>query len=217
MSPARVSRWVRAGGRAPRSAPAAGRRRDAVSSRPCALALGHRDQREGAVAELDQRVVALAHADQIGQLDRQLRQRVARLVPSLLSLPGCGAADRGQAHRRDRRRGPVPLRGLFRHARRGGTRPGQLRPHRPPSAVTRRQPPAECRPAPHRRHPAAPAPLRPDLLPAAPYQRRRAQGDATGEAVRALKRRIARAVYQHLKQATNHPPQPQPRLDRGAT
>jgi transposase len=33
------------------------------------------------------------------------------------------------------------------------------------------------------------------------YQRRRTQGDATGEAVRALKRRIARAVYQHLRQA----------------
>jgi transposase len=32
------------------------------------------------------------------------------------------------------------------------------------------------------------------------YQRRHAQGDATGEAVRALKRRIARSVYQHLKQ-----------------
>jgi transposase len=32
-------------------------------------------------------------------------------------------------------------------------------------------------------------------------QRRRTQGDATGEAVHALKRRIARAVYQHLKQA----------------
>ena len=33
------------------------------------------------------------------------------------------------------------------------------------------------------------------------YQRRRAHGDATGEAVRALKRRIARAVYQHLRAA----------------
>jgi transposase len=30
-------------------------------------------------------------------------------------------------------------------------------------------------------------------------QRRRAQGDGTGEAVRALKRRIARAVYQRLR------------------
>jgi transposase len=33
------------------------------------------------------------------------------------------------------------------------------------------------------------------------YQRRRAHGDATGDAVRALKRRIARAVYQHVKLA----------------
>jgi transposase len=33
------------------------------------------------------------------------------------------------------------------------------------------------------------------------YQRRRAQGDGTGEAVRALKRRIARAVYQRLRAA----------------
>jgi transposase len=33
------------------------------------------------------------------------------------------------------------------------------------------------------------------------YQRRRAQGDATGEAVRALKRRITRAVYQRLRTA----------------
>jgi transposase len=33
------------------------------------------------------------------------------------------------------------------------------------------------------------------------YQRRRAEGDGTGEAVRALKRRITRAVYQQLKLA----------------
>jgi hypothetical protein len=50
------------------------------------------------------------------------------------------------------------------------------------------------------------------------YQRRRAQGDATGEAVRALKRRITRAVYQHLKQAQQPSiPQPPSPLDRGAT
>jgi hypothetical protein len=104
---------------------------------------------------------------QIGQLDRQLRQRVARLAPSLLWLR---AADRGQAHRRDRRGGPVPLRGLLCHARRGGTGPGQFRPHRPPP-VTRWQPPAECRPAPHRDHPAAPFRPRPELLSAAPVPR----------------------------------------------
>jgi transposase len=33
------------------------------------------------------------------------------------------------------------------------------------------------------------------------YRRRRTQGDSTGDAVRALKRRITRAVYQQLKQA----------------
>jgi hypothetical protein len=33
------------------------------------------------------------------------------------------------------------------------------------------------------------------------YQRRRTQGDATGQVVRALKRRIVRAVYQHLRAA----------------
>ena len=36
-------------------------------------------------------------------------------------------------------------------------------------------------------------------------RRRRAQGDSTGEAVRALKRRIARAVYQQLKLAEQRP------------
>jgi transposase len=33
------------------------------------------------------------------------------------------------------------------------------------------------------------------------YRRRRGQGDSSGDAVRTLKRRIARAVYQQLKQA----------------
>jgi transposase len=37
------------------------------------------------------------------------------------------------------------------------------------------------------------------------YQRRRAQGNGPREAIRALKRRIARAVYQHLKQAQQPP------------
>jgi transposase len=37
------------------------------------------------------------------------------------------------------------------------------------------------------------------------YQRRRAQCNGPREAIRALKRRIARAVYQHLKQAQQPP------------
>jgi transposase len=49
------------------------------------------------------------------------------------------------------------------------------------------------------------------------YRRRRAQGDATGEAVRALKRRIARASTSTSSRPNNHPSQPQLPLDRGAT
>jgi transposase len=37
------------------------------------------------------------------------------------------------------------------------------------------------------------------------YRRRRAQGDSTGDAIRTLKRRIARAVYQQLKLAEQRP------------
>jgi hypothetical protein len=106
------------------------------------------------------------------------------------------AADRGQAHRRDRWRGPVRLRGRLCHARRRRPDPGQLRPHRPPPAVTRWQPPAECRPAPHRDHPAPPLRPRPELLPATPRPGRWDRRGPPG-----LKRRIARAVDQRLRAA----------------
>jgi transposase len=134
--------------------------------------------------------------DQIGQLDRQLRQQVTRLAPSLLSLPGCGpltAAKRiaetaGVARFRSEACfamhagvAPVPVSSgrTDRHRlSRGGNRQLTAALHR--IAITQLR-----RPGPGQSY----------------YQRRRAQGDATGEAIRALKRRIARAVYQHLKQA----------------
>jgi hypothetical protein len=81
-----------------------------------------------------------------------------------------------------------------------------------PSAATPWQPPAGCHPAPHHHHQ-----LRLPGPGQTYYQRRRAQREATTGRAR-LKRRIARAVYQHLKQTE------QPsitiaklRLDRGAT
>jgi transposase len=134
--------------------------------------------------------------DQIGQLDRQLRQRVARLAPSLLSLPGCGpltaakliAETAGIARFRSEACfamhagvAPVPVSSgrTDRHRlSRGGNRQLNAALHR--IAITQLR-----LPGPGQTY----------------YRRRRAQGDATGEAVRALKRRIARAVYQHLKQA----------------
>jgi transposase len=65
-----------------------------------------------------------ALTDQIDQLDRQLRQRVARLAPSLLGLPGCGSLT---AAKLIAETAGVALRGLLCHARWGGTGPGQLR------------------------------------------------------------------------------------------
>jgi transposase len=94
---------------------------------------------------------------------------------------------------RDRRRGPLSLRGLLCDARRRGPGPGRLRAHRPPppvSGVATGSSTARCT--------ASRSPSCGCLALARPTTSGRAQGDAVGEAVRSLKRRIARAVYQRL-------------------
>jgi transposase len=137
-----------------------------------------------------------ALTDQIGQLDRQLRQRVARLAPSLLCLPGCGpltaakliAETAGVARFRSEAGfamhagvAPVPVSSgrTDRHRlSRGGNRQLNAALHRIAITQLRLSGPGQ-----------------------AYYRRRRTQGDGTGEAVRALKHRIARAVYQRLRAA----------------
>jgi transposase len=137
-----------------------------------------------------------ALTDQIGQLDRQLRQRVAQQAPSLLSLPGCGpltaakllAETAGVARFRSEACfamhagvAPIPVSSgrTDRHRlSRGGNRQLNAALHRIAITQLRLSGPGQ-------RY----------------YQRRRAHGDGTGEAVRALKRRIARAVYQRLRAA----------------
>jgi transposase len=129
--------------------------------------------------------------DQIGELDRQLRQRVTRLAPTLLSLPGCGpltaakliAETAGVARFRSEACfamhadvAPVPVSSGRHRVCRGGNRQLNAALHR--IAITQLRLPGPGQ---------------------AYYQRRRAQGDGTGEAVRSLKRRIARAVYQRLR------------------
>jgi transposase len=134
--------------------------------------------------------------DQIRGLDRQLRQRVARLTPTLLDLPGCGpltaakliAETAGVARFRSQACfamhagvAPIPASSgrTDRHRlSRGGNRQLNAALHR--IAITQLRLPGPGQ---------------------AYYQRRRAQGDGTGEAVRALKRRITRAVYQRLRAA----------------
>jgi transposase len=132
----------------------------------------------------------------IDQLTGELRQRVARLAPNLLSLPGWGvltaatllAETAGVARVRSEacvamHAGvaliPVSSGRTDRHRLcRGGNRQLNAAIHR--IAITQRR----------------------LAGPGQTYsRRRRAQGDSTGDAVRALKRRIARAVYQQLKLA----------------
>jgi transposase len=141
-------------------------------------------------------VTVAALTARIDQLTGELRQRVARLAPNLLSLPGCGpltaakllAETAGVARFRSEACfamhagvAPIPVSSgrTDRHRLcRGGNRQLNAAMHRIAITQLRLAGPGQTY-----------------------YRRRRAQGDSTGDAVRALKRRIARAVYQQLKLA----------------
>jgi transposase len=131
-----------------------------------------------------------------GQLTGALGQRVARGAPNLLSLPGCrvltaakliaataGVARVGAEACFAMHAGvaPIPVSSGWtdRHRLgRGGNR--QLNAARHRIAITQLRLPGPGQTS---------------------YRRRRAQGDSTGDAIRTLKRRIARAVYRQLKLA----------------
>lgn len=110
------------------------------------------------------------------------------------------AADRGQADRRDRRRGLVPLRGLL--AMHAGVAPVPVSSGRTDRHRLSRGGNRQLNAALHR---IAITQLRLPGPGQSYDQRRRGQGDRPREAVRAPKRRIARAVYQHLKLAEQQP------------
>jgi len=141
-----------------------------------------------------------ALSDQIGQLDHQLRQRVARLAPSLLSLPGCGPLTAAKLIAETA--GVVRFRSEACFAMHAGVAPVPVSSGRTDRHRLSRGGNRQLNAALHR---IAITQLRLPGPGQTYYQRRRAQGDATGEAVRALKRRIARAVYQQLKQAQPPP------------
>jgi transposase len=153
--------------------------------------------------ELTATVAALTA--RIDQLTGELGQRVARLAPNLLSLPGCGpltaakllAETAGVARFRSEACfamhagvAPIPVSSgrTDRHRLcRGGNRQLNAAMHRIAITQLRLVGPGQTY-----------------------YRRRRAQGDSTGDAVRALKRRIARAVYQQLKLAEHRLRTPAP-------
>jgi transposase len=108
------------------------------------------------------------------------------------------AADRGQAGRRDRRRAALRDGGQART--RGGRRahPRQLGQHATPPARPGRQPPDQRRTAPHHRHRARCHQPTRDYI-----ARRRSEGKSTREAIRCLKRYLARHVWRLLQ--PSHP------------
>ena len=101
-------------------------------------------------------------------------------------------AHRGQDRRRGRRRPPVPLQGRLRPSQRHRPAAGVVGQPRPPPAVPHRQPPAQRRDPPHRRHPEPLSPRRPGL-PRAPDRRA-----TPTEALPRLKRQLSDVVYRAL-------------------
>jgi transposase len=126
--------------------------------------------------------------DQISQLDRQLRRRVAQQAPSLLSLPGCGALTAAKLIAETA--GVARFRSQACVAMHAGVAPVPVSSGRSDRHRLSRGGNRQLNAALHR---IAITQLRLSGEGQSYYRRRRA--------VRALERRIARAVYQHLKQA----------------
>ena len=136
----------------------------------------------------------------IDQLARDLRTRVLRLAPNLLNLPGCGVLTAAKLIAETA--GVTRFRSEACFAMHAGVAPipvssGRTDRHRLCRGGNRQLNAAIHRIAITQLRLAGPGQT--------DYRRRRAQGDGTGEAVRALKRRIVRAVYQQLKLAQQRP------------
>ncbi len=135
----------------------------------------------------------------IKALEREIASLVATIAPQLLSEPGFGPLDGGQARRRDRRRAALRHPGQARPRRRRRADPRQLRQHPATTPRPGRQPPDQRRASPRHRHPRPLPPRRPRTTsPAAA-----AEGKTTREAIRCLKRYLARHVWRLLQ-----PPHP---------
>ena len=100
----------------------------------------------------------------------------------------------------DRQRQPVPLRSVLRHARRRRSRPRLLRPNRPDRHRLARGGNRRLNAALHH---IALTQMRPEGPGREYYQRRRAGGDSHNDAMRALKRRLTRAVFGLLERDTS--------------
>src|SRR5436190_18931061 len=127
-------------------------------------------------------------------LDRELQAAAEQTAPALLALPGCGAVSAakllGEIGPIERFQTDAQL------ARHAGVAPLEASSGQAPAppARPRRQPPAQLRPAPDRYHAGARPPTR-SRLPRAQAGR----GEEPTEALRCLKRQLARVVFNTLQ------------------
>src|SRR3712207_148017 len=139
-----------------------------------------------------------ALTDRINALATELEELVRAQAPQLLDLPGCGPLT--AAKLLGEPANPARFRSEACFAMHAGAAPipassGKTNRHRLARGGNR-----QLNAALHR---IAVTQVRLDGLGQAYYQRRRASGDTTMEALRALKRRLARIVF-HLLRPTNH-------------
>jgi transposase len=130
----------------------------------------------------------------INALERELSDLVRQHAPRLLELPGCGVLTAAKIV--GETANPARFRSEACFAMHAGVAPipassGRTHRHRLARGGNRQ---LNC--ALHR---VAVTQIRLDGLGRAYYQRRREQGDTTMEALRALKRRLARVVFNHLR------------------
>ena len=144
------------------------------------------------VRELVNRCRSLSRA--IAELDQELEQRAAAVAPALLELPGCGAITAAKLLRRDRP--DQPLKTDAQLARHSGVAPleassGKNQRHRLDRGGNRQLNAALYRIAitQSRYYPAARVYL----------ERKQAEGKSKREAIRCLKRLLARTVFNTLK------------------
>ena len=132
----------------------------------------------------------------IKALEAEIAGLVAQIAPQLLTEPGLGPLTAAKLVGEIAGAEPLRQRRQARARRRTRADPGQLRQHQPPPPRSRRQPPDQRAPFTASPSPAPAATPRPsDYL-----ARKTAEGKTTREAIRCLKRHLARRIW-HLLQA----------------
>ena len=133
-------------------------------------------------------------------------------APALLAMPGCGALTAAKLVGEIGRDHPVRRRGQVRPPRRRRADPGVVGQHRGPGPDDQiREPATQRRAAPDRGHPDP----HDDGLGRSYYDKENAEGKSTTEALRCLKRRLARIVFNTLQ--TQPVDRRQPTSRRGLT